>query len=91
MDDGKVLPFDRREGAIALSAGKPSQAAIEVLEDALERARSGDIQAIVLAACDKDSQSLYWIAGHIGSYSLIGAAQVAVTELIQQTVLIEED
>jgi hypothetical protein len=49
-------------------------AAVEVLEDALERARSGEIVGVGIVMADHDGRACFSLGGLIGGYADLGAA-----------------
>jgi hypothetical protein len=79
------------QNVIALHGGEipqtaiPRESVIEALLRALEAAQSGEVQAIALVTLHADGLASHTIAGIVGSYSLIGAAQVVVHKLAQHS------
>lgn len=65
-------------------AGEPQEGCIALLEEALERARSGEIQAVFLAFSDKDGAGGYRFGGLLGSYSLFGAIYLGADAISEQ-------
>lgn len=61
----------------------PNEDAIELLEDMLERAKSGDIVGVAVCALHYDAAASYSVAGLVGGYSLLGALEMAKAELIE--------
>ena len=55
---------------------------IEILEDMLERAKSGDIQSIAVAAVTNSAQTLNCFSGDYYPISLIGELRVLEREII---------
>ena len=56
--------------------------AVAALEEALQAARSGEVVGVIIARVHYDNLSSYHIAGRMGGYSIIGALEMAKTELI---------
>ena len=61
---------------------EPSQAVIEFLEDALERAKTGELQAIA-GACLFDDGCAYHVLGWAGSFEMMGALSMAAHSLAE--------
>jgi 1,4-dihydroxy-2-naphthoyl-CoA synthase len=51
-----------------------NSAAVEVLEDALERARSGEIVGVGIVMADHDGRACFSLGGLIGGFADLGAA-----------------
>lgn len=60
----------------------PNESAIELLEEMLERARSGDVVGVCITAVHADKCGSYCMAGLVGGYSILGALEMAKAELI---------
>ncbi|MEW4469010.1 hypothetical protein AB1K62_14380 [Parasphingorhabdus sp. JC815] len=63
--------------------GQPHAGCVAKLKELLERAEAGDLTGIVCAGLHSDGTASYSIAGMIGPYSLLGATDMARTELIE--------
>jgi hypothetical protein len=63
--------------------GEPNAGAVAKLQELLERAKAGDLTGVVCATLHSDGTASYAIAGMIGPYSLLGASDMARTELIE--------
>jgi hypothetical protein len=72
VDAPKVVSL--RTGAEILQPGEPHPAVVDILEDLLERARSGEIVAISAAVMNADKSAGRYHAGQI-SYTLLGALE----------------
>lgn len=70
------------DGGPVPAKGEPLPKLIACLEEKLERAKAGDIQAMVIATMDGDHCCDYAIAGHVGFYSLMGALSYAQHDLL---------
>lgn len=68
-------------GGLVPATHEPREKVIEALERALEAAQSGEVQGVALACFHADGLSSHTLAGCVGSYGLIGAAQVLVHKL----------
>lgn len=69
-------------GEPALQAAEPDPAVIALLEELLEKARSGAIQGIGTVQIDPSRLCSYSSAGLLGSFGLLGAA-VHLTEVLR--------
>lgn len=67
---------------------EPSPTCIQVLEEWLEKARSGEIVGVAIAGLCHDSCGCYALAGKVGGYSMLGAVDMAKADLL--TVLRDE-
>lgn len=63
--------------------GQPNAGCVAKLQELLERAEAGDLTGIVCASLHGDGTASYTIAGMIGPYGLLGATDMARTELIE--------
>lgn len=79
-DGGKVISIN---GDHIPEPGNPVPSVVKELEIALEEARSGEITAISLVRRHFDNSSSFCVVGYVGGYSMIGAAQMAVSELVK--------
>ena len=70
-------------GGIVPQEGVPNASVIEALEEALERARSGEIQGVAIAQLHADRLASYAIAGIIGGYSLLGALEMLKSVIVR--------
>lgn len=61
----------------------PVQCVVDVLEMWLQRAKDGEIQALGLVALYPDVTATFSTAGWLGSYSLVGAADVLRDQLVR--------
>jgi hypothetical protein len=83
MSEANIVPL--RPGArpdITLQAKEPHEGVIRYLERLLQEARAGDIVGIATAHHGPDFRAVYGIVGFIGGYSMQGALQCALTEVI---------
>ncbi|RDC59780.1 hypothetical protein HME9302_00975 [Alteripontixanthobacter maritimus] len=62
--------------------GAPNAGCVAKLKELLERAEAGEITGIVCASLHSDKLASYSIAGMVGPYSLLGAADMAQSELL---------
>lgn len=56
---------------------------IAELERWIEMARSGEIRGVVLVGLCRDGLARYAIAGCVGGYSMLGAVEVAKSDLME--------
>jgi 1,4-dihydroxy-2-naphthoyl-CoA synthase len=56
-------------------------AAVEVLEEALERARSGEVVGVGIVMADHDGRACFSLGGLIGGYADIGSAYTMAREI----------
>lgn len=70
-------------GDITPYAGVPRQGVIDVLTELLERAKSGDLQAIAAAWTDRDGSGNFQYTGCLGGYSMIGALAIMNQRLVE--------
>ena len=66
----------------ALYTGEPNDRAIEVLEETLERARSGDVIGVCIVNRNSDGTAGFFIGGSIGGYSMLGSLEVVRSHLV---------
>ena len=59
----------------------PNEGCVAHLRELLQRAEAGEITGIVCASLHADNLCSYTIAGMIGPYSLLGAIEMAKSEL----------
>jgi len=59
-----------------------NERAIEVLTDLLEKAQSGEVIGVVVAALHHDGLAGFRIGGMVGGYSLLGAVEIAKHDLV---------
>ena len=70
-------------GGPAPQARRVRSSVVELLEEALERARSGDLQAVCLVEMSADERSSWAVAGLVGgSYGLVGASVLMTNFLV---------
>ncbi|WP_454917436.1 hypothetical protein [Xanthobacter sediminis] len=62
---------------------EPNPTCIATLEEWLERARSGEIVGVALAALHHDGVGSYAVGGRVGGYSMLGALEMACAELVK--------
>ena len=62
---------------------EPCQATIDVLEEYLELARSGEVIGIVLAGLHKDRLATFRLGGKLGAYSILGAVEIMKHRLVE--------
>ena len=60
---------------------EPNEAAIAVLERTLEAAKAGEIVGALVVSQYKDCSGGWQIGGFVSSYSMLGAATVAIDDL----------
>ena len=73
-------------GGPVVAEATPNAPVISLLEEYLERARSGDVQGVVFASLHSDDLCSYSCAGAIGgSYGLVGAVTMALDNLVAIT------
>lgn len=65
---------------------EPEENCVQVIEELLERARSGEVVGIVGAVQYYDDTSTYQLGGRCGSFALLGALQVALFLLTSKAV-----
>jgi hypothetical protein len=75
MIDNIVALTGRPVGA---PTGEPDRFLVEVLEDLLERAKSGQIVGMAAVFLEHDGQSAYDIVGRVGGFTMAGALAAAV-------------
>lgn len=63
--------------------GEPHAGCVAKLRELLERAEAGDLTGFVVASLHSDGTASYTIAGMIGPYSMLGATDMARSELIE--------
>lgn len=68
---------------------EPNANCIEALEGALERARCGDTVGVLVIEQGSDNAGGWCCGGYVGSYSMLGAIQVAQQTLVADQ--IDED
>ncbi len=61
---------------------KPNEGAIEEARKLLEMAESGEVTGFVVAKLHSDNLASYTIAGMAGPYSVLGALDMAKSDLI---------
>ncbi|RJL08419.1 hypothetical protein [Paracoccus siganidrum] len=62
---------------------EPSETCIQQLEYWLEMARSGEVVGVAIGGICADGLSRYGIGGRVGGYSMLGALEMARTELVE--------
>lgn len=65
-----------------ITLGEPNPGCVAKLKELLERAEAGEITGIVCASLHSDKLASYSIAGLVGPYSLLGATDMAQSELL---------
>lgn len=60
-----------------------SETAVRVLTDLLEMAKSGEILGVAAAYVHADGSAAFHIGGNVGGFSLVGAVNVALAELVE--------
>ncbi len=78
----KVVPLTPHIQVDLSALPKANETLVQALEKILEEARSGRMRGVMLVPLYSDYTSAYWLAGEVGSYSMLGAAQVGVYELM---------
>lgn len=78
MDSGKVISMNGQEltGEI-----ERVDACVEALEFLLERAKSGNLVGFGYVDMDHMGVCRFGIAGHIGSFQMVGAAEIMASTL----------
>jgi len=61
---------------------QPNSKAIGLLEDMLERAKSGEIVGVGITVLHYDHSSSWWVAGNVGTYGMLGALDMVKNELL---------
>lgn len=64
------------------AAPEPHEGVINFLERTLQEAREGKVVGLVLAQNSPDWRSSYSIVGFIGGYSMQGAVQCALADIV---------
>lgn len=62
---------------------EPNETCVKALEELLEMARSGEIVGVAMAGLCADHMSRYAIAGNVGGYGMLGAMEVAKSDLVR--------
>lgn len=65
-----------------ISTGEPNQIAVKVLEEALERARSGDLVGVGIVIRHSDGCASFTLGGSVGGYSMLGALEMVRDEIV---------
>lgn len=81
MSDDKVISING-DSTGKMRMGEPNQAVIDHLKELLQEAESGSIQGIVTVQLYSNSCASWNIKGLIGGYSIIGALNVALNDLL---------
>ena len=61
--------------------GEPSQKLIAFLKDQLERAEAGRTIGFAGAILEADREAVYYVAGHTGGFTMVGALTCALQKL----------
>jgi hypothetical protein len=61
---------------------EPNEVCIDALRAVLEMAESGEIVGVAMVALDKDGLGRWEVAGRVGGYSMLGAMEMARSELV---------
>ncbi len=64
--------------------GAVNDSCVKALEEALERARAGQIAGVGIVLLWPDNPSAYSLGGRIGGYTMLGAAQQLVHRISVQ-------
>mgnify|MGYP001618845364 CR=1 FL=1 len=78
MVEGKVVSL---KGNTLPQPGQPSEKFVAFLEEQLQRAKSAETIGFAGAIIERDLSATYWIAGHTGGFSMVGALQCALQKL----------
>lgn len=70
-------------GAGVPELGRPNDQIIAHLKDMLERAESGEIQAIVFVHLNDDCTTGHGFAGDVVTYSMVGAMHVRAAMMVE--------
>ena len=62
--------------------GGPNAGCVAKLKELLERAEAGEITGIVCASLHSDNTASTAVAGMVGPYSLLGAVDMAKSDLV---------
>lgn len=65
---------------------RPDADTVDVLEDLLERAKSGEVVGIAAVAVNADGTAGHWLAGFVTTFSAIGALSVLKHQLLDYEV-----
>ncbi len=76
-----VVPF---QGEVVPALREPRESVITALEEALEAARSGHLQGVVMASFYADTTADWRMAGIVNSFTLVGAATCMLDALIEE-------
>ncbi len=66
----------------AIQRGEPNAGCVAKLKELLERAEAGDVTGIVCATLHSDKTASSAVAGMVGPYSLLGAVEMAKSDLV---------
>jgi hypothetical protein len=69
-------------GGIDITPGRVDSTAVAALEGALEQAKAGEIAGIIIVKRHHNGVGTYHIAGTVGGYSMLGATQCALSEVL---------
>ena len=78
-------PVVSLHGGAVPQAARPNQGAIEVLEQALDMARSGEVQGVALAMLHADLLASHAHGGFTVGYAILGAATAMRDTLAEMT------
>jgi hypothetical protein len=82
-DATKIVPLrPGTKSELTTQAKEPHEGVIRMLEQALQEARAGSIVGLTMAHHGPDFRATYSLVGFIGGYSMQGAVQCALHELI---------
>lgn len=60
---------------------EPNLATIAALEEALERAKAGEVVGVGIVYLEHDGAGGYMLSGRVGGFSMLGASQIMSAEL----------
>lgn len=62
---------------------EPNETCIETLEEWLEMARAGEIVGVAMAGLSFDGTARYGVGGRVGGYGIVGALEIAKTDIVE--------
>jgi hypothetical protein len=65
-----------------ISTGEPNEIAVRMLEDALERAKSGDLVGVGIVMRHSDGCGSFSLGGSVGGYSMLGALEMVRDQIV---------
>ena len=83
----EIIPLFECDTTMQPTVNEPC---VELLEDMLERAKSGQVIGVAMGILYYDKMSAYAIGGMVGGHSLIGTLDVAKAHLISHHIVEDE-